>query len=67
MFADIANFTAWASSRDPSQVFALLQTVYQAFDKIAHRRKVFKVETVGDSYVAVTGLPEPQDDYVVVS
>ena len=43
-FADIAGFTAWSSTRDPSQVFILLQTIYQAFDAIAKRRKVFKVE-----------------------
>lgn len=57
LFADIAGFTAWSSSREPAQVFILLQAVYQAFDKVAKRRKVFKVETIGDSYVAVTGLP----------
>jgi len=47
MFADIAGFTAWSSVREPSQVFTLLETVYKAFDKIAKKRKVFKVETVG--------------------
>ena len=41
LFADIAGFTAWSSTRDPAQVFILLQTIYQAFDKIAKRRKVF--------------------------
>ena len=59
-FADIEGFTAWSSTREPAQVFVLLQTVYQAFDTLAKRRKVFKVETIGDSYVAVTGLPDPQ-------
>lgn len=54
-FADIAGFTAWSSTREPVQVFVLLQTLYQGFDEIAQRRKVFKVETIGDSYVAVTG------------
>jgi hypothetical protein len=49
MFADISGFTAWSSTRDPSQVFTLLQNLYQAFDKIALRRRVFKVETIGDS------------------
>ena len=49
LFADIAGFTAWSSTRDPSQVFTLLQNVYQAFDKVAARRRVFKVETIGDS------------------
>lgn len=31
-------------------MFVLLQNVYQAFDVIAKRRNVFKVETIGDSY-----------------
>lgn len=58
MFADIAGFTAWSSEREPSQVFVLLETLYQKFDTIASRLGVFKVETIGDCYVAVTGLPE---------
>jgi class 3 adenylate cyclase len=66
MFADIAGFTAWSSVREPSQVFTLLETVYRAFDSIAKRRRVFKVETVGDCYVAVTGLPEPRKDHAPV-
>jgi class 3 adenylate cyclase len=49
---DIAGFTAWSSVREPSQVFILLETLYRAFDMIAKRRRVFKVETVGDCYVA---------------
>jgi class 3 adenylate cyclase len=65
-FADIAGFTAWSSTREPAQVFVLLQAVYQAFDALAKRRKVFKVETIGDSYVAVTGLPEPQANHAMI-
>jgi class 3 adenylate cyclase len=66
MFADISGFTAWSSVREPSQVFILLESIYNAFDKIARRMQVFKVETIGDSYVAVTGLPEPRKDHAVV-
>ena len=66
LFADIAGFTAWSSVREPSQVFTLLEEIYGAFDAIAARRGVFKVETIGDSYVAVTGLPEPRKDHAVV-
>lgn len=48
LFADIAGFTAWSSVREPSSVFTLLETLYQAFDSAAKKRGVFKVETVGD-------------------
>jgi class 3 adenylate cyclase len=65
-FADIAGFTAWSSTREPAQVFLLLQKIYQNFDAIAKRRRVFKVETIGDSYVAVTGLPEPQNHHATI-
>jgi class 3 adenylate cyclase len=47
------------------QVFILLETLYRAFDDIAKRRRVFKVETIGDCYVAVTGLPDPRKDHAV--
>jgi class 3 adenylate cyclase len=66
MFADMSGFTSWSSTRDPVQVFELLETVYRAFDAIAMRRKVFKVETIGDCYVAVAGLPDPQEDHAVI-
>ena len=46
-------------------MFVLLETLYHAFDEIAKRRRVFKVETVGDCYVAVCGLPEPKKDHPV--
>ena len=51
-FADIAGFTKWSSSRSPTDVFELLQTLYGAMDKIAKRRAVFKIETIGDCYLA---------------
>jgi class 3 adenylate cyclase len=65
-FADIVGFTSWSSVREPSQVFTLLETLYAAFDAIARRRRIFKVETIGDCYVAVAGLPEPRIDHAIV-
>ena len=66
LFGDISGFTAWSSERDPAQVFTLLESIYNAFDKIANRRRVFKVETIGDCYMAATGLPETRYDHAVV-
>ena len=45
VFADISGFTAWSSTREPPQVFLLLEAIYSAFDKIAYRTGVFKVRT----------------------
>lgn len=47
MYADLSGFTAWSSTREPAQVFTLLETLYGAMDKAARRLGVFKVETVG--------------------
>lgn len=65
-FMDLANFTAWSSSRQPSHVFILLEHVYRAFDVQAKKRRVFKVETVGDCYVAAAGVPEFQKNHAVI-
>jgi hypothetical protein len=43
----IVGFTAWSSTREPTQVFTLLEGIYAAFDAIAAKRRVFKVETIG--------------------
>ncbi|CAB9524198.1 Receptor-type guanylate cyclase gcy [Seminavis robusta] len=64
--ADLAGFTAWSSKRTPCEVFEMLEALYGSFDKIARQRKVFKVETIGDSYVAVTGIPEPQAQHAAI-
>ena len=47
-------------------MFTLLETIFSAYDAIAKKRKVFKVETIGDCYMAVAGLPETRTDHAVV-
>lgn len=60
------GFTAWSSERPPVDVFTLLETIYGRFDELAQKRGVFKVETIGDCYVAVTGVPQPRKDHAVI-
>jgi hypothetical protein len=66
MFADIKGFTEWSASREPTQVFQLLETLYGAFDQLAKLYGVFKVETIGDTYVAVVGLPTSRKHHAVI-
>lgn len=49
---DIAGFTKWSAARSPVEVFQYLEYIYGEFDEIAKRRGVFKVETIGDCYLA---------------
>jgi len=56
-FADLTGFTKWSSTREPDQVFQLLETIFKEFDLIAAKRGVFKVETIGDCYMAVVRNP----------
>jgi class 3 adenylate cyclase len=50
----------------PTTVFTLLETIYDEFDEIARRRRVFKVEMIGDCQVAVCGQPDPREENHVV-
>ncbi|CAB9522950.1 Receptor-type guanylate cyclase gcy [Seminavis robusta] len=63
LLMDLAGFTEWSSARTPSDVFELLETLYQSFDRIASKRGVYKIETIGDCWVGVTGVPNPQKDH----
>jgi class 3 adenylate cyclase len=44
----------------------LLESIFQAFDELARKAGVFKVETVGDCYVAVCGVPEANPKHAEV-
>ena len=66
MFADIKGFTQWSADRQPTQVFHLLESLYGAFDALAKLYGIFKVETIGDTYVAVVGLPTPRKQHAIL-
>ena len=65
VICSIVGFTAWSSVREPSQVFTLLESLYMSFDNVAKARRIFKIETVGDCYVAASGMPQARADHAV--
>ena len=61
VFSDIVKFTDISREISPLKVSQMLDRLYLAFDKIARKHGIFKVETIGDSYMGVTNLMNDQD------
>ena len=53
-------------SRRKSLIFELLESVYFEFDAAARQLGVFKLETIGDCYVAATGLPDLNKEHAII-
>ncbi|XP_065159270.1 guanylate cyclase soluble subunit beta-1 [Atheta coriaria] len=66
LFSGIVGFSAICATRTDSvgvmKIVQMLNQLYTAFDVLTDPKRnpnIYKVETVGDKYMAVSGLPEP--------
>jgi len=59
VFADIVGFTEYASTMSASELVAMLDEIFSEFDALVDKYGIEKIKTIGDAYMAVGGLPDP--------
>lgn len=57
MFTDFVDFTLAGEELTPQQLIDELHTCFKAFDEIIDKYNIEKIKTIGDAYLAASGLP----------
>lgn len=65
LFADIVGFTSMAADIKPSELVTILNDIFTRFDGLADEYGVEKIKTIGDAYMAVSGVPTPVPDHAI--
>ncbi len=63
MFLDIVGFTGLASLAPANHLVHLLNAVFEQCDAIGDIFGLSKIKTIGDAYLAIAGMPDPQEDH----
>lgn len=63
LFADMVDFTGLAQDLEPDALVSRLNDIFTAFDAIAERHAIEKIRTIGDAFMAASGVPTEADDH----
>lgn len=63
IFTDLVGFTAWSKGMPAMAVLTMLDELFGSFDEVAKELGVEKIKTMGDAYMAVCGLPTPNEHH----
>jgi adenylate cyclase len=63
LFADMVGFTPLSAQLPPVEMVELLNEAFSFFDSLLDKYDVEKIRTIGDSYMAVSGVPHRHTDH----
>uniref|UniRef100_A0A8C5LUG3 guanylate cyclase n=1 Tax=Leptobrachium leishanense TaxID=445787 RepID=A0A8C5LUG3_9ANUR len=63
LFSDVVTFTNICAACEPIYIVDMLNAMYSRFDHLTSIHDVYKVETIGDAYMVVGGVPVPSDSH----
>lgn len=66
LFADIADFTSRSEKMEASEVVSMLDEVFSYFDSLTDKYGIEKIKTIGDCYMAASGVPQSRDDHAII-
>jgi len=58
-FSDLVNFTQLSAGLEPEFIINELNKIFTKFDSIIEKHGCERIKTIGDAYMAVCGVPEP--------
>lgn len=61
LFTDIVSYTSMASDLPPPVIVSMLNELYSLYDTLCEKYGLYKVETIGDAFMAVGGCPSVED------
>ncbi|KAL3045883.1 hypothetical protein OYC64_014020 [Pagothenia borchgrevinki] len=59
LFSDVVTFTDICAACEPIHIVHMLNSMYSKFDRLTSIHDIYKVETIGDAYMVVGGVPVP--------
>lgn len=64
-FSDIVGYTPRVAQLRPEQIIAELNELFSAYDAIMEKHHCERIQTVGDGYLAVCGMPRVDPDHAL--
>jgi len=65
MFLDFVGFTRMPVSKQPKQLILELNEIFSTFDQITEHHYCERIKTIGDAYLAVSGMLSPNPDHAL--